>query len=615
MICFTICSRNFIAQAYVLYRSLTRNHPEATFCVALCDEVGELDELSFPFRIITIDELAIRNFPQMCERYNITELNTAIKPFVFHLLHFEAPGEAVVYLDPDILIVSRMQELEDAIAAGADCVLTPHMLEPCEWAELHEGRLLEYGAYNLGFVMLRGTPDAERINHWWARRLETDCLIDRSRGLFVDQKWADLFPSFIAKTHILRHPGYNVAYWNLATRSVRRDSDGTWRVNGEPLRFFHFSGSSLSGDPIFSRHSSEFLRGSLRDLDSLFSQYVEEVLGAGYAHYRAVYPYAFNWNGASGTNEHTPQDMAKIGPPTNFSGTILDEVRPHLPLLTAQTNDEYVAKIGVVRPITDARRIVEDFMVPHEQDPFAFEGYCIVCGRVSEFAVSSMYSSGTYPDDRPRPNWREHAACPGCSFVNRLRGALHVLFQEVAPQRSDRIYLTEQSTPLFRWFDTHFENVTGSEYLGADVPAGVTVGGLRNEDVQALSFDDGAFDLVISFEVMEHVPFPQRGFKELRRVLADGGTLFLTVPFSYEHKDDLVRARLEPDGTITHLEPPEYHGNPIDPENGALCFRYFGWDITHMLQEAGFTDVSLHFYWSRRLGYLGPTNSVIVARA
>ena len=82
-----------------------------------------------------------------------------------------------------------------------------------------------------------------------------------------------------------------------------------------------------------------------------------------------------------------------------------------------------------------------------------------------------------------------------------------------------------------------------------------------------------------------------------------------------EHKDDLVRARLEPDGTITHLEPPEYHGNPIDPENGALCFRYFGWDITHMLQEAGFTDVSLHFYWSRRLGYLGPTNSVIVARA
>jgi SAM-dependent methyltransferase len=45
-----------------------------------------------------------------------------------------------------------------------------------------------------------------------------------------------------------------------------------------------------------------------------------------------------------------------------------------------------------------------------------------------------------------------------------------------------------------------------------------------------LPFDDGAFDLVWTSEVIEHVADTARWLSELRRVLAPGGRLLLTTP-------------------------------------------------------------------------------------
>ncbi len=45
-----------------------------------------------------------------------------------------------------------------------------------------------------------------------------------------------------------------------------------------------------------------------------------------------------------------------------------------------------------------------------------------------------------------------------------------------------------------------------------------------------LPFGAGAFDAVISSEVIEHTPDPRRAVREMARVLRPGGTLALTVP-------------------------------------------------------------------------------------
>jgi SAM-dependent methyltransferase len=49
-------------------------------------------------------------------------------------------------------------------------------------------------------------------------------------------------------------------------------------------------------------------------------------------------------------------------------------------------------------------------------------------------------------------------------------------------------------------------------------------------DLTRLPFDDGAFDAAISIVVLEHVAYPAKAIGEFRRVLREGGRLFLAVP-------------------------------------------------------------------------------------
>ena len=302
---FTICAKNFLAYARTLHASVRQHHPDARFYVALCDRIdGMIDPATEPFEIIELERLAIPGLDGMIQRYNITELNTAIKPSVFEYL-FERGERRVVYLDPDILVVSPLTDVVSRLGVDADAVLTPHVLDPAEHAEIDDIKMLQLGTFNLGFVALNGTGRVREIVRWWARRLEHQCVIDVPNGLFVDQKWADLLPSYIASTLVLHHPGYNVAYWNLPQRRVTREVSG-WTVNGAPLVFVHFSGNDLYDERVFSRHSPNFTMEAAGGAADLLREYRERVFANGHADY-AKLPYAFSWNGASGVNEHTPE--------------------------------------------------------------------------------------------------------------------------------------------------------------------------------------------------------------------------------------------------------------------------------------------------------------------
>jgi SAM-dependent methyltransferase len=57
-------------------------------------------------------------------------------------------------------------------------------------------------------------------------------------------------------------------------------------------------------------------------------------------------------------------------------------------------------------------------------------------------------------------------------------------------------------------------------------------------DALSLPFRDGIFDTAIAFEVLEHLPDPQRFFAEVARVLAPGGCLLLTTPHIWGLHDE-----------------------------------------------------------------------------
>jgi SAM-dependent methyltransferase len=119
-------------------------------------------------------------------------------------------------------------------------------------------------------------------------------------------------------------------------------------------------------------------------------------------------------------------------------------------------------------------------------------------------------------------------------------------------------------------------------YYAADQVRGtVRPDGARCEDVTALTLRDNSVDLLISSEVLEHVPDLSMAAREIARVLRPGGRHVFTVPTVYQGPT-IRRAVLE-GGIIRHLTTPEYHGDPIGNGQGILAFWTFGRDAAEWL--------------------------------
>ncbi len=258
------------------------------------------------------------------------------------------------------------------------------------------------------------------------------------------------------------------------------------------------------------------------------------------------------------------------------------------------------------------RRLIETLLAA-EQEPFRYPGYNALIGREVEFLVDYQHSYERV-DGLLLPNYRERLVCSVTNLNNRLRAIL-LAMQHLIGLRllRARIYATERLSPFFTFLQRRFPGAMGSEYLGGGVPRGVEKDGVRNEDVTALTFDDDTFDVVITNDVLEHVPRFDKAYRELFRVLAPGGTLLVTVPFIAAQYDHLLRAVVNPSGEVEHLLPPDYHGDPIRPE-GVLCYQYFGWKVLDDLRSVGFQKAGALFYWSLYHGLLGQNQVIFFAR-
>ncbi len=234
---------------------------------------------------------------------------------------------------------------------------------------------------------------------------------------------------------------------------------------------------------------------------------------------------------------------------------------------------------------------------------FTTSGFCFVCQKRTQFLSSweLAFNVGGHLE----MNWREHMQCLRCRLNNRMRASIHLLMKTIAPTTESRIYATEQSSPLFVYLRKCFPFLQGSEFTQNSALVSENISNkMRHEDLTRLSFSTHSFDVILSFDVLEHIPDYRGAFAECARTLKPAGKMLLSVPFDANSVRNQIRAQLRKDGTIEYLLPPEYHDDPRNPE-GCLCFQHFGWEMLEEMKEAGFSRVWALSYYSREYGYLG----------
>ena len=251
-------------------------------------------------------------------------------------------------------------------------------------------------------------------------------------------------------------------------------------------------------------------------------------------------------------------------------------------------------RIEDVHRYFESRRDAVDPAVPADG---IIHASCYVCGPKSEFEVSM--SAGTV-------NWRETLRCRGCGLINRWRSCFHLFEQICNPTSTTSVYITEAVTPLHDLIHHRYPETTGSEFKPT-IPSGevVSVGDrpVLIQDVTRLSFPTDSFDCVLSFDVLEHLPDYRAAIREFARVLRGRGKLLLSAPFTFD-ASTVIRAILEPDGSVQHVLPAEYHGDPLSGA-GVLCYQSFGMDLLTDLADSGFDSGCLCCYASPEWAYLG----------
>jgi glycosyltransferase involved in cell wall biosynthesis len=251
---FTSICLNYVPKARVLAQSLKLTNPEVYFCLLVNEPIpdGILDSFIEFDEVIEIQELSIPNLKSWIFSHSVVELCTAVKGFFALELLQREDCKSVFYFDPDMVVFSSIDPLLNELES-ASILLTPHQTEPEVTQEAiidNEICSLKHGVYNLGFLGLKPSKEGIRFAQWWRDRLEYFCKADIPGGLFTDQRWVDLAPAFFEDLKIIRHPGCNVATWNLTNRHIEGDFDQGFTVNGEKLIFYHFSGFDSGAQEI-----------------------------------------------------------------------------------------------------------------------------------------------------------------------------------------------------------------------------------------------------------------------------------------------------------------------------------------------------------------------------
>jgi hypothetical protein len=163
-------------------------------------------------------------------------------------------------------------------------------------------------------------------------------------------------------------------------------------------------------------------------------------------------------------------------------------------------------------------------------------GFCTVCNHNTIF-----YSN---------EDWlRDHYRCMICNSTPRERAIFNVLNKECYDWRNKNIH---ESSPSNNYFEICAKNYSKSQFYPEN-KLGSLINGVRNENLEQLTFNDNTFDIFISLDVLEHVFNPDLALKEMLRVTKPGGIVIFTTPIHKNFDKSIKRAELLSDGSVKEI--------------------------------------------------------------
>jgi SAM-dependent methyltransferase len=231
-------------------------------------------------------------------------------------------------------------------------------------------------------------------------------------------------------------------------------------------------------------------------------------------------------------------------------------------------------------------------------------GRCNICGKASWFACAD------------KTIYRGSLVCGVCLSISRYRSIARGLLRAIreltgldaaslaelegqSSARRLRVYDTQvpfrvsnSAYPIpdclarLPWIDLEISRYQSGHAPGTRLDARTSV-----QNLEALTFPDASFDIVITSDVMEHVRLHDRAHREIARVVKPGGIYLFTVPHFRHRRETFSRVQIvDPDdpSTDVYLYDKEYHGDQNADDGLALSYRLYGTDLDEQLDALGF---------------------------
>lgn len=231
----------------------------------------------------------------------------------------------------------------------------------------------------------------------------------------------------------------------------------------------------------------------------------------------------------------------------------------------------------------------------------AKSGLCDACGGYGPFRyepiINEKLSEQWNLSEKQRQSMsaRESMYCAfcGCSYRLRLLArALNIwvegsaeksLLQTIDSKKFNSLNIAEiNSCGVLHDTLKRAKQLAYSEYASGD-PS------IRNEDLLRLTYENEKFDIILTSDVLEHVPDVRRALGEIWRVLKPGGAYIMTVPIIHGRLSR-KRAHTKKDGTIGYDRQASFHGSG---EPDYLVWNEFGDDFISMVNDVGFEAYEL----------------------